>query len=409
MRNTLRLIVAVSLILAVTGVTTTRASVSGILTYSSSFTNPLPFPVSGLSVSIGLSHSISGTATITGPGGDVIATIGMSGGSVTLDEVGTYSVSENYRIELTGTPPELYGSPETMTDEASDSWSFDNSVSGSTGVFTVSSSFSVSTGEVEGSISVSASESGIDVEITGSVAPGETVSASIEGEWGVDTSMSIEATPASGTIEVNTNLTEATFSLSGPADYSGSGMSWMATDVSLGTYTITYGDVFGYKTPSSETQILTSGATIGFTGTYVISVPGTGTIEVHTNLDGAAFSLSGPASYNGSGKSWVTTEVAVGAYSITYHEVPGYQTPSSATHVLFEGGVISFSGTYNLTPRPSWDVNKDGVVDLLDIKAVGSGLGKTPAPAELDVNGDGFISVLDIILVSVHFGEEYDQ
>ena len=77
--------------------------------------------------------------------------------------------------------------------------------------------------------------------------------------------------PNTGTIiEVSTNLEAATFTIIGPASYSGSGTSWSVTDAPIGSYTIIYGDVNGYYTPASETQTLQKDATITFTGQYII-------------------------------------------------------------------------------------------------------------------------------------------
>jgi len=81
-----------------------------------------------------------------------------------------------------------------------------------------------------------------------------------------------------GTIQVTTNLTAASFSLSGPETYQGSGKSWSKTDASPGEYTITFDPVSGWDTPSSDTQTLTDGGSISFTGTYsdttVPTIPG---------------------------------------------------------------------------------------------------------------------------------------
>ncbi|MBI4839219.1 MAG: hypothetical protein HY806_08810 [Nitrospirae bacterium] len=74
---------------------------------------------------------------------------------------------------------------------------------------------------------------------------------------------------AYGTINVTTNRAAATFTISGPASYSGSGTSMTATDAPPGTYAIIYGDVIGYITPASQTQTLAGGGSISFTGTYV--------------------------------------------------------------------------------------------------------------------------------------------
>ncbi len=74
-----------------------------------------------------------------------------------------------------------------------------------------------------------------------------------------------------GTIEVDCNIEDASFTIEGPegATYDGSGMSWMVTEVPDGEYSITYNSVFGYKTPDSETKELVGGETIVFEGTYV--------------------------------------------------------------------------------------------------------------------------------------------
>ena len=51
-----------------------------------------------------------------------------------------------------------------------------------------------------------------------------------------------------------------------------------------------------------------------------------------------------------------------------------------------------------------WDVNKDGVVNILDLTLVATRFGQTGSvPA--DVNGDNMVNVLDLTLVASHFGE----
>jgi uncharacterized protein (TIGR03437 family) len=88
-------------------------------------------------------------------------------------------------------------------------------------------------------------------------------------------------TPASvttGTIQAATNLSAATFTISGPATYSGSGTTWTQTNAPVGAYTITFGAVSGYTAPAAQTQILVAGGTISFTGTYTTASTGTVTI-----------------------------------------------------------------------------------------------------------------------------------
>ena len=55
-------------------------------------------------------------------------------------------------------------------------------------------------------------------------------------------------------------------------------------------------------------------------------------------------------------------------------------------------------------PTPPWDVNKDGVINILDLTLVAANFGKTgDIPA--DVNGDNVVNILDLTLVASHFGE----
>jgi len=75
-------------------------------------------------------------------------------------------------------------------------------------------------------------------------------------------------------IQVNTNLEEATFTLYGPKNFSGSGTSWhkVASDggYETMTYEIVYGYVDGYITPPSETKYLPQpNGLITFNGVYV--------------------------------------------------------------------------------------------------------------------------------------------
>lgn len=73
-----------------------------------------------------------------------------------------------------------------------------------------------------------------------------------------------------GAIEVKTNLDEATFEITGPQNYSGSGTSWSAVDVPPGNYQITFGDVPDYKTPTPRTFTVTAGSKATIEANYEI-------------------------------------------------------------------------------------------------------------------------------------------
>jgi len=73
---------------------------------------------------------------------------------------------------------------------------------------------------------------------------------------------------ASGVINVTTNLDAASFEITGPVTYNGSGINWSVSNVPAGTYTITFKDVPGYITPAGETRSIGAGETITFSGIY---------------------------------------------------------------------------------------------------------------------------------------------
>ena len=55
---------------------------------------------------------------------------------------------------------------------------------------------------------------------------------------------------------------------------------------------------------------------------------------------------------------------------------------------------------------PAYDVNKDGITNILDLILVGQAFGKAkPANARTDVNSDGAVNISDLVLVAGHLGE----
>ena len=55
---------------------------------------------------------------------------------------------------------------------------------------------------------------------------------------------------------------------------------------------------------------------------------------------------------------------------------------------------------------PAYDVNRDGLISILDLILVGQNIGNAnPSNERTDVNGDGVINISDVVLVAGHFGE----
>jgi len=143
-----------------------------------------------------------------------------------------------------------------------------------------------------------------------------------------------------GTINVNSVPAGATFSLRGPAKYSGTA-PWK-TDAAPGFYTISWGNMSGWTKPSNEIKILTDGGSITFAGNYVRQA---GTINVNSVPAGAAFSLSGAESYSGTAP-WSTSAAPKGSYTISWGDMSGWAKPSNETKTLTDGGGITFTGNY---------------------------------------------------------------
>ena len=65
-------------------------------------------------------------------------------------------------------------------------------------------------------------------------------------------------------------------------------------------------------------------------------------------------------------------------------------------------------GTEPQEPEPTWDTNRDGIVDIGDLVVVGINFGATieePISPNPDINGDKIVDISDLVLVGLHFGE----
>jgi hypothetical protein len=143
---------------------------------------------------------------------------------------------------------------------------------------------------------------------------------------------------AAGSITVKTNSTGAQFSIAGPKDYAGSGTDWSASHVPDGTYTITFTDIDGYRTPASVNKTLSDNGTVTFTGYYTQKRSN----EIVVSLEGGK---------SGSG--------------VKVFSVDGTELSSFTAFDGFRGGVSTAVG----------DVDGDGTNEII------AGLGGTGNPA----------------------------
>ena len=108
----------------------------------------------------------------------------------------------------------------------------------------------------------------------------------------------------------------------------------------------------------------------------------TGTITVSTNQAAATFTISGPETHSGAGTSFSQPNAAAGNYTVTYGNLPFFETLSSETKTLVAGGSITFSGNY----RPSLLISTNSAPGVFgtQIKSVRSFEGRLATDIQID-------------------------
>ena len=161
--------------------------------------------------------------------------------------------------------------------------------------------------------------------------------------------------PGTGAIVINPSPDhlDAPWVLDGPESYNESGTGDQTLNgLSPGDYTVTWGDVSGWLTPSAEGQTLSTDVTVTFSGAFVIEEEHTGTITIDQTpdvLNGAGWTLSGPNNEIGQGDATLT-DMVVGIYTLSWDYVDDYITPVHLPKTLIADGAITFIGTYEYVP-----------------------------------------------------------
>jgi hypothetical protein len=150
-------------------------------------------------------------------------------------------------------------------------------------------------------------------------------------------------------VSVVTDLPAATFTLSGPAEYRGTGTFWIRRGAPAGTYRITFSAVEGYAMPPPQTKELPEKGQVVFVGKYRRSTE----VVVEADNPDARFTIyrpdGRPLDMANPGRA-MYDDLPPGTYTAVFKDVPGHITPAPLSRTLVAGGSLVFSGTYRDAP-----------------------------------------------------------
>ncbi|WP_143072316.1 Ig-like domain-containing protein [Methanolobus profundi] len=221
-------------------------------------------------------------------------------------------------------------------------------------------------------------------------------------EEGQSLSFTVSATDAEGD-----SLTYSATSLPSGASFDGQTFSWTPAEGDDGSYSAVFEVTDGY---------LSDSMTVAVTVTPMNHAP---VITLFEPADSAVFEEGSTINVNviasdadGESLSYIikidgvqVTTASSYAWAVDYE--------SAGTHtieVIVSDGIDEVRATSTITItdlQPRWDVNEDGVVNVLDITLIGQNYGATYTenPPRWDVNQDGTVNIQDLSIVSGHFGE----
>jgi len=181
--------------------------------------------------------------------------------------------------------------------------------------------------------------------------------------------------------------------------------SWTPADA--GTHVITFEVTDSYLSDSETVTITVNNANnapviTSFVPENILSFNETDVITigiVASDADGQELSytikIDGVTKSTSSSYVWETDYSSAGTYTID---------------IIVSDGIEQVTGQRTIMindVHPRWDVNEDGIVNVLDISAIGQEYGtsvEAPYP-RWDVNQDGDVNVQDMTIAGYHFGE----
>ena len=174
-----------------------------------------------------------------------------------------------------------------------------------------------------------------------------------------------------------------------------SGASWLSISPTTGDGSTVTQAVVSVDIANLSAGTYTGNINISATGAInspvtvnvVLTLEAAGTIQVTTNIDAAQFTITGPATYQGSGTNWSITGVPAGTYTIVYQDVSGYLTPPSETLTVNNGEATTFNGVY-VKKQSSIILNLKDKRHNNEIKII-NGYGNEQAQFSVDIAGKG--------------------
>ncbi len=146
-------------------------------------------------------------------------------------------------------------------------------------------------------------------------------------------------------VSVVTDLPAASFIVTGPAEYRGSGTFWVRKGAPTGSYTATFNPVAGFATPPVQTKNLVAKGQIVFVGKYRRSTE----LVVDSNEPGAQFTIyrpdGRPLDLSRPGRA-LLDDLPPGTYTAVFKDLSGHITPAPLSRTLGPGGKLSFFGDY---------------------------------------------------------------
>jgi hypothetical protein len=190
-------------------------------------------------------------------------------------------------------------------------------------------------------------------------------------------------------------------------DASSKTFSWTPARGQAGTYTVGFDVTDGYLNDTATATITVT--SLNSAPVITLFEPASGSEFEEGQVIGISVVAEDP---EGEPLSYALTINGVQvSSSASYQWVTDYSCAGTHTiGVTVSDGNSQTSQTHTVTimdVHPRWDVNMDGVVNILDITLVGQNYGNTYSEdlPRWDVNQDGIVNVQDLSIVAAHFGE----